>query len=157
MTDLPYLTPLDASDLRKAGVEGPWVFGYRDRVRFSEIDALNHVNNTAYLRWFEIARVRYFVAWGMTQYAPNDPQLVMKSQSAGYHAPMFLDEDYLIVCRTRSFRNTSFLMEYACISNGLRATGDAVLVMLEPDGKTKRALPDSLKHRFVEVDRATPA
>ena len=47
--DFPYL---DKPALEKLGITG-WSFGMRDRVRFSELDPLNHVNNAAYLSWFE--------------------------------------------------------------------------------------------------------
>ena len=50
MTD--FLTPLSIETLRAAGIPDPWTYGQADRVRFYELDALNHVNNTAYLRWF---------------------------------------------------------------------------------------------------------
>jgi hypothetical protein len=75
--DLPYVSPLGQSQLAAAGLEGHWVLGHRDKVRFSEIDQLNHVNNVAYLRWFEVLRVRYFVMWGMTRYAPGCQRSLM--------------------------------------------------------------------------------
>ena len=36
-----------------------------DRVRFGELDALNHVNNVVYLRWYETLRVLYLEAYGI--------------------------------------------------------------------------------------------
>lgn len=153
--DLPFLTPIAPDQIADAGVPGRWSYGVRDRVRFAEIDQLNHVNNVAYLQWFEMIRVRYFVEWGMTRYGPGDPQVVMRAQTAEYLAPMHLNQDYLVACRTINYRNTSFTIEYICFSEGVKVTGQSVIVMVEPDGKTKRLLPDDLVSRFRDIDGAT--
>ena len=84
-----YLTPLDISALRGLGIPEPWVFGQADRVRFYEIDALGHVNNTAYLRWFETVRVGWFSEYGFSDYGPDDPTFVLRAITCDYFAPMF--------------------------------------------------------------------
>ena len=45
--------------IAEAGVPDDWALGYRDFVRFSDVDAFQHVNNAAYLRWFETIRTLY--------------------------------------------------------------------------------------------------
>ncbi len=153
---VPFVTPLGRAEIAAAGVPGDWVYGYADRVRFAEIDRLNHVNNLAYLQWFEVLRVRYFVAMGLTKYRDDDPQIVMRDQTATYLAPMFQDEDYIVACRVSAYRNTSFTIDYVCFSDGrAKVTGQSVIVLLEPDGKTKRMLPDDIVSRFQNVDGAS--
>ncbi len=152
---LPYLTPLTPDQIAEAGVPGRWCMGLRDKVRFSEIDRLNHVNNVAYLRWFEVLRVRYFMAYGMTRYRADDPQVVMRAQSADYLAPLHMDDDYIVACRTSSYGRTSFTLDYICYADKVAVTGQSVIVMVDPDGKTKRALPNDLVSRFQEIDGAT--
>ncbi len=79
-----YLTPLPVLELRAAGVPAPWTFGLRDKVRFYELDALNHVNNTPYLLWFETLRVRWFSDYGLSDYGPDDPTFVLKGVTCDY-------------------------------------------------------------------------
>ena len=157
MTDMPpYLTPLGADDLRALNIPEPWRFGTADRVRFYEIDALNHVNNTAYLRWFETLRIPYFAAYGLSDYRPEDPQLVLRRVSADYIAPVYLGESYVVTGRTVSFRSSSFVMAYAIFVEGeMRATGEAVIVSLEPDGTAKRPLTEAMRKTLIERDGAT--
>ncbi|MEO1677097.1 MAG: thioesterase family protein [Pseudomonadota bacterium] len=157
MKDLPFLAPLDAAALRAAGLPAEWTFGMRDQVRYSEIDALNHANNTAYLRWFEAIRVHYIQARGITTYDLGAPQTVVKRVTADYHAPMFLDEPYIVAARTLSFRRTSFVMRYAVFAPEIRAEGEAIVVMMEPDGRTKRPLDDAVRARLAELDGAEDA
>ena len=136
MTD--YINELDVSALEAQGITG-WPYGMADQVRFHELDALAHVNNVAYLRWFETLRVRYIQAYGMTSYTPDDPQLVVRAQSADYLAPMFQDEHYVVTTRARLLKTSSLIMDYAVFSGGvIKATGDAVIISLEQDGKTRR-------------------
>ena len=153
----PFLTPLSADQIAQAGVPGTWSYGYADQVRFSEIDALNHVNNVAYLVWFEMARVQYFQTFGLTKYRDDDPQFVVRAQSADYRAAMYMNTAYIIATRTVSFRRTSFTMEYVCYADGIRASGQSVIVSLEPDGSAKRPLPDAVLAQFREIDLATEA
>ncbi|WP_212525962.1 thioesterase family protein [Actibacterium sp. MT2.3-13A] len=154
---LPYLTPLDADTQRAHGIAAPWPLAIADRVRFSELDPLNHVNNAAYLSWFEGIRIHYFRDWDISHYRPGDPRLVIRRAEVDYLREMRLDEDYILTARTVSFRTTSFTMEYALWAGDLRATGAAVVVMLAPDGSGKMPLPDALRQRFEQVDGARAA
>ncbi len=133
MTD--YLTVLYRADLTAQGIEG-FAYGYADRVRFHELDALNHVNNVVYLRWFETIRVRYVQDYGLSTYeADDDPQLVVRRVTADYLAPIFKNQTYVVTARTTLVKPSSFLMEYGLFIDGQSvATGEAVVVSLTPDG-----------------------
>ena len=133
-----FLTRLTSSELSADGLDG-FAYGYRDRVRFHELDALNHVNNVVFLKWFETIRVAYVQDYGFTSYTPDDPMLVVRRVTCDFHAPMFLNEVYTVATRTSVLKPSSLVMEYAVASGGtLRATGEAVGVSLEQDGRTRR-------------------
>jgi len=150
-----FLTPLEAPALRGMGIPVPWAYGIMDRVRFYELDALNHVNNTAYLRWFETLRIPYLRDYGLSTYCEDDPQLVLMSNTARYLAPMFLGEDYVVTGRTAAFRKSAFRMEYAVWRDGaLTCSGDAVIVSLAPGGSAKQPLPADVTERFIARDGA---
>ncbi|NNF24483.1 MAG: acyl-CoA thioesterase [Rhodobacteraceae bacterium] len=152
----PMLTPLDRSQLRAAGVTEPWSYGIADMVRFYELDALNHVNNVAYLRWFETVRVRYMIDYGVSDFShgADTPQLVVRAATAEYLKPMFQNERYVVTARTAQMRSASFTMEYAVFAGDLRATGTAVVVMMTPDGGAKMPLPQQVRDTFVRRDHA---
>ena len=141
MTDLPYLTALDTAALQNQGIEG-FTYGYADRVRFNELDSLNHVNNAIHVRWFETIRVQYLLDYNFTDYTATDadPFLVVRAQSVDYLLPMFQNESYIVAARTTLLKPTSLVMEYAVFVAGqTRATGSSVVISLEHDGKTRRA------------------
>jgi acyl-CoA thioester hydrolase len=142
--------------LRRAGVPEPWAFGMADRVRFHEIDALNHVNNAVCFSWFENLRVHYLRVYKLYRYTPEDPMLVMRAVGASYNAPLFLGQDYIVTARTREFGRTSFTMDYAVFCEGQSAIeGHAVIVLLEKDGKTGYPLTPDMKQIMAERDGAT--
>ncbi len=156
---LPYHTPLFDYDLRKLGIPEPWGFGLADRVRFGELDALGHVNNTAYLRWFESFRLPYLQARHVTDYGPTSPRLVLRSVAAQYRAEMGMGLDYVVVGRTRAYRNTSFTMEYGVFAlqdgaTSLTASGEAVIVLLQRDGSGRYPIPEAGIEAFRTIDKA---
>ena len=146
MINLP--TSLDPQTLSDAGLPG-FAYGFEDRVRFYELDALNHVNNVVFLRWFETIRVAYAQAYDLTTYSRTDadPQLVVRHLSADYFAPMYQNETYVVAARTRLIKPTSLIMDYAVASDGIvKAKGDCVVISLEQDGKTRRPhKPEAVK------------
>lgn len=149
---LPFLTPLSTEQLRAHDVPAPWTFGMADRVRFGEIDVLGHVNNAAYLRWFENLRIHYFGDYGVASYDGIPPKIVLRNISLDFKAEVKLNDTYILTGRTVEMRSTSFTMHYGVYVGGiLTTTGTAVIVNLNQDN-TKRPLADCLRETFVTRD-----
>lgn len=154
---IPLLTSLASAALRDIGIPAPFTFGQADRVRFHELDVLNHVNNARYLSWFETFRIAYLRDYGISTYSDiaSRPVLVLKSVAVDYKAPLHLEDIYIVAGRTRAFRNTSWTMEYGVWSEGrLCATSTAVIVLMEADIVTRKKLPDSYVKAFTGRDEA---
>lgn len=152
-----FLTPLSSEDLRALQIPEPWSYGIADRVRFGEIDALHHVNHTAYLRWFETFRIHYLRDYGLSDYGSDAPRLVLRSIAAEFIKEMVIDQSYVVTGRTISFRTTSWVTEYGVWTDqGLQATGQSVMVQLDPATGTKLPLSDAARTTFVARDGAVP-
>jgi acyl-CoA thioester hydrolase len=154
----PLLTPLTGDALRAAGVPEPFRLGQADRVRFRELDVLDHVNNAVYLTWFESFRIRYFRHFNVGDYdMPGArPVFVLKSVGVDYRAPLHLEDVYVVAGRTRAYRRTSFTMEYGIWRDGAPcATSQAVICLMKDDFVTKRALTEDMIAAF-RADGATP-
>ena len=155
---LPFLVPLATRALRDAGIPEPFAFGQADRVRFHELDVLDHVNNATYLSWFETFRIAYMRAYGLGDYASAEsrPALVLKQIAVQFHRPLFLADVYVVTGRTRAYRRTSWTMEYRVYSGGAHCTtGEAVIVLTDPGHTTRRPLPDVYVAAFRDRDGAT--
>ncbi|MEL6957541.1 MAG: thioesterase family protein [Pseudomonadota bacterium] len=152
-----FLTPLTGPALRDAGIPQPWGYGLADKVRFGEIDALQHVNNAAYLRWFENLRINYFRDYGVHAYGGSErpPMNVLKSVTLDFLAEVKLGDSYIMTARTSEMRTSSFKMEYGVFVEGrLTTTGTAVIVTLTDD-HIKQPLPDVLRDTFASRDGTT--
>ncbi|WP_298256469.1 thioesterase family protein [uncultured Litoreibacter sp.] len=156
MTDIPYHAPLTTDSLRNLGIPEPWTIGFADRVRFTELDPLGHVNNAAYLSWFENFRLQYMDFYGAPLTGRDAYMVVLRQVQVDYLGEMKLGDDYVVTGRTTVLRTSSFQMEYAVWSGGaLRTTSTAVLVMVNEDGKCP--IPPKLRSILTTRDGAISA
>jgi acyl-CoA thioester hydrolase len=156
--DLRYHTPLSAAEQRAFGIDAPPPLALADRVRYSEIDVLNHVNNKAYMEWFETLRTEHFFRFCAPFYQGMDePRTVLRNADIHYVQEMVAGQSYVATARVSAFRNTSYTIEQTIWAGGLRASMTGVMVMLHPDGSGSYPLPDALKQYFIDVEGAKPA
>ena len=154
MKTLPYHTPLEIGTLRALGIPEPWSFGVADKTRFGELDPLGHINNAAYLGWFESFRIQYMQAYGIGYTDEDAPQMVLRQVQVDYLKEMKLDEDYIVTGRATKLRTSSFQMDYAVWAGGsLRTTSHAIIVLLNADG-TKRPISPEIRSLLKERDGA---
>lgn len=153
---IPYLTPLSADEQRALGLDAPQPMAIADRVRHTEIDILNHVNNRAYLDWAERLRVLYFdhLVRPVLGDVPR-PRTVVHSMSVRFVEEILPGADYVATARTSAMRNSSYTMDQQVWSGGrLRARMEVVMVWLAPDGAGRVAIPGDLRAVLTARDGA---
>lgn len=155
--DMPFHTALTPQQQSAFGLAKPQPLAMADKVRFAELDVLHHVNNKAYMTWFETLRVAYGDLFSLALYPDGmpRPRVVIRSGEVRYVEEMVMGEVYVTTAGVTAFRNTSYSMHQELWSAGrLRATFDCVIVTLRPDGSGRYPLPDDLRAHFVNVDGA---
>jgi len=151
---LSYHVPLSAAELRNHGVPEPWNYAIRYRTTFGELDAQGHISNVTYLRWFEAFRVSYLRDYGWPEYATeHGTPMVLRRIEVDYLKEVSLSEDIIVTGRIISVGKSSCVMNYGVWSDGLRATGSAVLVFLDGNGN-KSSLPGDLQEQAILNDQA---
>ncbi len=112
-------------------------FAWRKRVHFPEIDAQAVVYNSRYLEYFDIALTEYWRAVGLYDQTgvAGGVEFHVARALVEYKAPIQLDEEILICCRTDRIGRSSMTiaLEIHGLANGeqgddLRATGETVQV-----------------------------
>ncbi len=99
-------------------------------VAWGEMDSFNHVNNVAYYRYAESARISYMRALGL-MHAREDLLTILASSSMQYRRPVTYPDTLLIAVRIKHLGNTSLVHEYVMYSQSQKAivtTGEAVIV-----------------------------
>jgi acyl-CoA thioester hydrolase len=132
-----------------AAAEGEWAYRHVDRVRFGDLDAMRHVNNVAFLAFFEDARVQY-----LSQLLGSDPTtrtefgLIFAECKINYRAPAFYDEEIRTCVRPAEVARSSVKLEFAMHAVGdqrLLADGYGVVVGYDYAAGRSMPLPDSFK------------
>ncbi len=88
-------------------------------LRFSDIDALGHVNNATYLTYFEIARSAYWeeiIEWDWKSLG-----IIIRKSVVEYIKPIILADKIFAYVRTSKIGNSSFDLEYVLVKkiNGI--------------------------------------
>ncbi len=154
---IPFHSPLNPADQRKAGLPQPAALAIADQVHHDDLDALMHVNNVRYMVWFERLRVAFMERYGIGIIGdPASPRIVIRSADIRYHAEMQRGEVYVTTCHCTAFRNTSLTLQQEIWSNGtLRTSFRCIMVLLEQDGSTRAPIPQSIKTALIK-DGAIP-
>ena len=123
------------------------------RVRFADTDAQGIVHNSAYLVWFEIARVEYLREFAGGYQALRDrglEALVLESH-VRYRLPARFDDELLVHARCLGVRGARFRYEYAVV-RGEEIVADGWTEHACVDGATLR--PTRLPDWLVEAIRS---
>ena len=116
-----------------------YTFSVPVRVRFADTDAQGVEHNSAYLVWFEVARVEYLRAFAGGYQALRDrgvEALVLES-FCRYRVPAVFDDELVVHTRCVGLRGARFRYEYAILR------GDELIA----DGHTEHACVDALTLR----------
>ena len=122
-------------------------------VAWGDMDAFNHVNNVAYYRYAESARISYLRAVGLTL-SRSDLLTILASSSCQYLAPVGYPDTLLIGVRVKKLGNTSLIFEYVFYSHAtdkLVATGEAVIVRTD-EQMSKRPWSDDERRILGEFE-----
>jgi acyl-CoA thioester hydrolase len=128
-----------------------WPFSFVDRVRFGDLDAMRHLNNVAFLQFFESARIAY-ITTVVPSHRPTDPDddwgLIFAECHINYRSPAFFDEEIRTHVRPTQLRRSSVRIEFRMTSEGdgrLLAEGWGALVGYDYAAGAAAALPEVLR------------
>ena len=128
-------------------------------VAWGEMDALQHVNNVTYFRYFESARIDFFTQIGLfseLQTANIGP--VLADNHARYKRPVTYPDNLLVGVTISDVQSDRFMMHYTVFSEAQQAVttlGSSLVVMFDFKTGKKSVLNgellDSLKSHEKQV------
>ena len=130
-----------------------WVHTHVEKVRFGDLDAMRHLNNVVFMRYFETARIDYVRK--VTEHDPANPEgagfgLIFAEGHINYRSPGFFDDEVHINLRPTDVRRSSFRIEFEMrVGERLLAEGYGVLVGFDYVKQKPLHLPEELKMRLV--------
>ncbi len=123
-------------------------------VAWGEMDALQHVNNVVYFRYFETARIAFFQALNLMdalQQAGIAP--VLSETRARYRRPVTYPDSLLVGARITRLGEDRLTMEYAVFSQQQQTVttlGEAEIVAFDARAGGKCAIPDALREQLAD-------
>ena len=94
-----------------------WPISCEIEVQWGDLDSMNHVNHTVFLRWMENARMHYFNSCGMMDYLESEKKgPILARIEANYLFPVNFPEKVSVSSTVSRIGNTSFDMEYEIIT-----------------------------------------
>lgn len=114
-------------------------------VKWGDMDALQHVNNTVFFRYFETVRLAHLDRIEpMESLAEKGFYPILAATSCAFTKPLKYPDTIQCACRISSVGRTSFVQEYRIYDgNGdLAATGDGVIVLMDLETHKKTPIPD---------------
>jgi acyl-CoA thioester hydrolase len=118
-------------------------------VAWGEMDAYQHVNNVAYFRYFENARIPWLekIGW-MNLREEQGLGPIIASTSARYRRPVSFPDRIAIGVRAKGVESDRVTIEYLLVSarwNGVAADGEAVIVSYDYRAGKKCPIPESVR------------
>lgn len=116
------------------------VFSTTDRVNWADIDAFGHVNNLAYLRYFQSARIAFCQAVGIAV-QPDEPapSFIVASTQCQYFKPLHFPNELMIETQVVELGSTSLHLRHELKDEQTNhcATGADVLVLFDYQSREK--------------------
>jgi acyl-CoA thioester hydrolase len=125
-------------------------------LRWGDMDALGHVNNTVYFRFCESARIAYFEAIQLEDFkrkATDGPGLV--AASLNFRRQMRYPGAVIIEAHTRRVGGKSFHLDYElrdAADGSVVADGSSVCVWVDYQASRALPLPAALKQKIADLE-----
>lgn len=121
-------------------------------VRFSDLDALAHVNNSVYLSYLEEARVHFFEEIVGTK-QPQGYGFLLARMEIDFRRAVTIDQDVIVRLWTGSIGTKSFRLGYEVLADGeVAAEAESVQVYVDEDDETV-PVPDEVRAVLADLRR----
>ena len=128
-------------------------------IAWGDMDALQHVNNVMYFRYFESSRAAYLAKiriWQMMEETGVGP--ILASTHCRYKIPLTYPDTVSVGTRVTKIGKDRFTMEHTVVSHHfgkVAAEGDAVLVTYDYRAGRKALVPEELKNTIATLESGT--
>ena len=126
------------------------------RIDWSDLDLLGHVNNIAFSRFFQAARVEYCGHIGMNVYPGMTTGPILAASRVQFLSQLFFPGNVRILTRCKKAGSTSIVLEHALFDDrgAMCAFAEDVVVRYDFAAKTKIPLGDEVRGKIAAYEAA---
>ena len=126
----------------------------RLRIDWSDLDLLGHVNNIAFSKFFQAARVEYCGRVGLEVHQGMATGPILAASRVQFTAQLFFPGNVRVLTRCKKAGGTSIILEHALYDDAgtLCAFAEDVVVRFDFTAKTKIPLGDAIRDKIVTYE-----
>ncbi|MFC6287774.1 acyl-CoA thioesterase [Nocardioides sp. GCM10027113] len=127
-------------------------------VAWGDMDAMGHVNNAVYFRYFETARIRCFEELGLGSIGQSGGVgPILHSASCRFRIPLTHPDTVTVGAQIGDVGADRFVMRYRAVSHqhgAPAADGESLIVTFDYATGSKAPVPDDLAARLEDLRKA---
>ena len=128
------------------------------KIEWGDMDALQHVNNIEYFKYFQVARIAYFEKINSdSEFGETPIPLILASTQCKFIYPLTFPDTVSVGVRVDAMADQYFTMKYAVVSDKhqrLAAIGDAKVVMFDYVNNKKTSVPDEIRKTIIDLEES---
>lgn len=123
-------------------------------VRWGDMDARGHVNNTLYYRYFESSRITLFRSLDLYE-EPTEVKIgpILSFQSCSYKAPLTYPDTIYVGAKIEIIEGSKIIIKHSIVSkkrNRIVAEGEAHIIWYDYDNQKRAIISDTLKQKLLK-------
>jgi acyl-CoA thioester hydrolase len=123
------------------------------KLDWSEMDLFGHINNVAYFKYVQAARVHYLELIGVNTMDPeNKNSFAVAASTCQFKQPLYFPGSIVVQTRTEWIKNTSLQLNHTVLTdkNEVAAEAQDVIVLFDYAELKKMLIPDSVRSRILK-------
>lgn len=125
-------------------------------IRWGDMDALGHVNNTVYFRYFEQIRLEWYLSSGFAPLDSGSEGILIVDNHAEYLKPVVYPMHVVIRMGGHSPGRSSFISTYTLtVDDVLYTRGSSRVVWVDTKAGKSVAMPESVREMLTQTESQT--
>jgi len=121
------------------------------KLDWSEMDLFGHINNVAYFKYVQSARVNYLESVGINTADPeNKLSFAVAASSCNFKQPLYFPGEIVVKTKTDWIKNTSLQLTHLICNqkNQISAEAIDVIVLFDYATQKKVNIPDTVRQKI---------
>lgn len=127
------------------------------QIRFSDLDALNHVNNSFQAQYYDLGRINYFEKVMGQQLNWSEILVVIVNTETNFYMPIVQGDELFVETKAVKFGNKSMTTHQRLITakGEVKGTCKTILSGFNRNTNTSVPIPEDFKRRFLDYENQT--
>lgn len=115
------------------------------QIRFTDVDLLGHINNNAYLNYYDLGKIKYFEEVYKREVDWAESELIVANVNTDFLLPIYYRDRIYVQTRIERIGNKSLTLYQEIVdknTNEVRSRCHTVMVAYDLKNKVSKPIPD---------------